>query len=75
MIGMVNGEHKYTILEAKTDTILWDPRSLKMPAYEKWNDFVDEWDKQAPDSMKNAFQTGELWKMMPTEEAYVTSAV
>ena len=72
---MIDGIHKYTIVLGRVEILKWASRAEKLPIYEKWDNFVNEQMKNAPPTMKNAFQSAGMWSAMPTEEAYVHSAI
>lgn len=74
-IGWIRGKmifFKFTFLSGMNRG---DPtQTVKKPAFDKFDGFVKNQKKTAPDGLKTFAQTTGVWPWMPTEEAFVNNA-
>jgi len=75
-VGLVKDKLIYSEFSAKIDLEFREPSTVKKPYFDKLETFVQELRNKAPASFKSIHQTaGFTWVWMPSEVAFVTSAV
>lgn len=74
--GFVDDKLVYMEFRADVNVSARDPTKEKEPFYDKFEDWMQDWLKSAPDQLKSTFQEANFaWGWMPTEKAFVTSAL
>jgi hypothetical protein len=54
----------------------FDPYDSKFPIYEDWEDFMQDFNDNAPAGFKNGVQTGQMfWAWMLTEREFVVASI
>ena len=67
---------QYCVIAALSIGDSRDPRELKLPIYEKWEEYLREFDETAPPGLQNVYQTASMWwSWMQSERAFFVSAV
>ena len=66
----------YTEINAQVNVTRTDPGEVKKPIYDEVQGWLDDWKKTAPAELESVLQdTGLIWALIPTEQAFVSSAL
>ena len=66
----------YTEINAQVNVTRRDPGEVKEPIYDEVQEWLDDWKKSAPAELETVLQdTGLIWALIPTEKAFVRSAL
>ena len=74
-VGFLDDKLVYMKIKAVSVGKAYDPYDLKNPTFIKWEALIEDYKKNAPESMGSLEQTaGQFWAWMASERAFVTSA-